>query len=322
MKQFYFVLLLLVSTLCTSQNRDVTYSVDMNGYGGSFTTVYVSGTFNGWSGNSNPLTNQGSGIWSVTLPIAEGLHEYKFTLDDWAVQENFTAGQVCTITNGGNQNRFLAVAGDDIVLSAPIFSSCAEDLADPGPHDITLSVDMSTFGGSLTTVYVSGTFNGWSGTSNPLVDQGGGIWSTTVSITEAFHEFKFSIDDWVSQENFSPADPYTVTNGGFTNRLLQADTNKSLSYIWNQGAVLSNPERVELINLLVHPNPSSDLWSISISDQIIKSIEVFNILGKKILTQNNNSNKINISARELSSGIYFLRVNTDIGASSLKLIRN
>ncbi|NDB65884.1 MAG: hypothetical protein EB168_09495, partial [Euryarchaeota archaeon] len=52
-----------------SSGGNITFSVDMSDYTGSFTTVNVNGDFNGWCGTCNPLTDMGSGIWEATLPL-------------------------------------------------------------------------------------------------------------------------------------------------------------------------------------------------------------------------------------------------------------
>ena len=58
----------------------INFSVNMTQYAGSFTTVYVSGSFNGWSGNANPLSDpNGDGIWTGTINIPNGTYEFKFT---------------------------------------------------------------------------------------------------------------------------------------------------------------------------------------------------------------------------------------------------
>ena len=101
----------------------------MSNYTGSFTTVNVNGDFNGWCGACNPLTDMGSGIWEVTLPIAADSMDYKFTVDGWNDQENFAGGEPCTKTKGGFTNRYLRILGDTAVgtvcwNSCSICSSC------------------------------------------------------------------------------------------------------------------------------------------------------------------------------------------------------
>lgn len=323
MKKLYIILFsFFIVTTLTAQN-DITFNVDMSGYGGSFTTVYVSGTLNGWSGTDNPMTDMGGGIWSVTLPLADGTYDYKFTTDNWTDQENFTAGAVCTTTNGGFTNRFLDINGSDILLSTPDFSVCAEDSdGSDGPHDVTLSVDMSSYGGSFTTAYVSGNFNGWSGDSNAMTDQGGGIWQTTISVDEGQYEFKFTTDNWADQENFTDGDPYTVSNGGFTNRFFHADADKSQSYIWNQGERLSTDSFGDnVIGVKAYPNPTQSTWNIDVQDVSVTSVEVYDILGKKVLVIKSGLNQISVPAVNLKSGVYLAKVNTVNGSKTLKLIK-
>lgn len=323
MKKLYFILLSFFIVTASFAQNDVTFSVDMSGYSGSFTTVYVSGTLNGWSGTDNPMTDMGSGIWSVTLPLADGTYDYKFTTDNWTDQENFTAGAVCTTTNGGFTNRFLDVDGSDMTLSTPDFSVCAEDSdGNNGPYDLTMSVDMSSYGGSFTTVYISGTFNGWSGDSNAMTDQGGGIWQTTINVPEGQYEFKFTIDNWTDQESFNEGDPYTVSNGGFTNRFFHADTDKTQSYLWNQGERLSTDSfEIKDISINAYPNPTQSTWNINVQNVSISSIEVYDILGKNVLIIKGGENQISIPASNLKSGVYLAKVNTADSSKTLKLIK-
>jgi len=56
MKKLYaLAAALFIGGVAVAQN-DVSFAVDMNNYSGTFTTVYVSGDFNSWSGNSNALS--------------------------------------------------------------------------------------------------------------------------------------------------------------------------------------------------------------------------------------------------------------------------
>ena len=99
----------------------------MRNYSGSFTRVYVSGSFNGWSGDANPMGDANAdGIWEVTLNLPAGQHEYKFSLDNWANSEQLTPGSSCVITDPSGQftNRLLTVNGD-AALDLVCFGSCS-----------------------------------------------------------------------------------------------------------------------------------------------------------------------------------------------------
>jgi hypothetical protein len=49
---------------------------------------------------------------------------------------------------------------------------------------------------------------------------------------------------------------------------------------------------------------------------------VFNLLGKRIVLENNNSSEVSISTQELTSGIYIARITTEQGTKNVKLIKN
>lgn len=320
MKKLYFLIALFVAFSTTAQNN-VTFSVDMSSYGGSFTTVYVSGELNGWSGDANPMTDMGGGIWSATINLAAGEYQYKFTVDNWTDQENFTAGDACTVTDGGFVNRILEVNGGDLTLDTPIFSVCYDD-GNPGPHNTTFSVDMSGYTGSFTNVYISGQFNGWSGDSNPLTDMGGGIWSVTLPLPEAYTEFKFQVDSWTDQENFVDGDAGTVTNGGFTNRYVNVVGEQSRSYVWNaEGSTLKTQE-FSSVSFQTYPNPTSNSWNIVTDNIIINGVEVFDIAGRQVMSLAPKADQITIDGTTLQRGVYFAKIETNKGTSSVKLVKN
>ena len=54
---------------------------------------------------------------------------------------------------------------------------------------------------------------------------------------------------------------------------------------------------------------------------MINSVEVFNVLGKKVISQNFNSDEASISVQSLASGIYLARLTTNAGVKTMKLIR-
>jgi hypothetical protein len=88
--------------------------------------VYVSGTFNNWSGDANPLTDANfDGIWEGDIKVPNGVYEYKVTLDNWAAQEAFLGTEECTKTDPSGQfvNRLLLVSADG-TLPKFCYNSC------------------------------------------------------------------------------------------------------------------------------------------------------------------------------------------------------
>ena len=76
-----------------------------------------------------------------------------------------------------------------------------------------------------------------------------------------------------------------------------------------------------LFDTKVYPNPTSDTWIISAQNNVITSVEVFNLLGKRVVSQSNNSTSLTISAQGLTSGIYIARITSQQGTKSVKLIK-
>jgi hypothetical protein len=109
-------------------SRTISFKVDMNQYSENFDQVYLSGTFNNWSGDANPLADpEFDGIWEGNIVVPNGLYEYKVTLDNWLGQESFIGTEECTKKDVSGQfvNRLLAVSADR-ELPQFCFNSCYE----------------------------------------------------------------------------------------------------------------------------------------------------------------------------------------------------
>ncbi|MGC6525229.1 MAG: hypothetical protein ACON30_02995, partial [Flavobacteriaceae bacterium] len=248
MKKITFYFLFLISMLQIHAQSNVTFSVDMSGQTG-FTTVYVSGSLNGWSGDANPLTDtDGDGVWETTLSIADGSYEYKFTLDNWSGQENLSQGLVGTTTNDCDNgalctNRTLTVSGADKVLDTVPFQGTN---INAGPYSVTFNVDMSSYTGTFGSVNINGEnynnqgLGNWCGGCITLTDDDGdNIYSATIQLEAYTYSFKFTVDGWTDQEIFSSGDAGTQTISGNVNRLISVDNDMIVSAVWDDPASLS-----------------------------------------------------------------------------------
>lgn len=68
----------------------------------------------------------------------------------------------------------------------------------------------------------------------------------------------------------------------------------------------------------VFPNPASDFINIK-SNEVIKSVQLYNASGALVKTENNNSSKIDISA--LPKGNYIISIETKSGIETKKIIK-
>jgi hypothetical protein len=132
----------------TSYN--LTFRLDMSQYIGiPFITPEINGTFNNWCGNCWPMTDDdGDNIWEFTTLIDSSLHEYKFSTDNWSLQELLDSSLYCvtsTIDSSGNIfiNRELKIYSDTI-LDIACWNECDSCTALPNSllniNDIKLSI--------------------------------------------------------------------------------------------------------------------------------------------------------------------------------------
>jgi len=234
MKKLYtFLVFGLASVAAFAQSKqNVTFKVDMNNYSAtSYSAVYVNGSYNGWCGTCNPLTDTDQdGVWEGTFEITADSIEYKFTLDGWNGQENLTSGTTCTKTTSGFTNRFVKLNGD-VTLDKVCWNSC-DACVKVTKKTIVFNVNMKQYGKSYSKVYVSGTFNGWSGNANEMTDADGDkIYSDTIELTDDSIEYKFQVDEWKDDEKLTSGSSCTKTTSGFTNRFAKLTGNKVFSNV-------------------------------------------------------------------------------------------
>ena len=78
-------------------------------------------------------------------------------------------------------------------------------------------------------------------------------------------------------------------------------------------------------NVLVYPNPSSDVFNIDLTnvDQKFTEIFIFNIIGEKVFSKRILPNEINtINLSHLANGYYFAKLFSENGNTTIKLIKN
>lgn len=169
-----------------------------------------------------------------------------------------------------------------------------------------------------------------------------GISGTNINLSEAVatnnyqaktvqHDYKrvfgTILQDWFGTNNqtldLSFYD-HTV-NSGFTNNKL-ADLIKSQHLVNSScytNTTLGTDRFEKTTEVMVYPNPTSELITISVqNDNQINSTSLFSLDGKFIVTYNNPqiSNQFTINVQNLSSGFYYLKIETNSGSISKKII--
>jgi len=75
-----------------------------------------------------------------------------------------------------------------------------------------------------------------------------------------------------------------------------------------------------MLNLSMYPNPASNNLNISASS-IIQNAEIYNVLGKRVLSLNINKNSESIDVSTLASGIYLIKYSIDNAIGTAKFIK-
>jgi ELWxxDGT repeat protein len=113
--------------------------------------------------------------------------------------------------------------------------------------------------------------------------------------------------------NGIPADAfYPAASGG--KLFFTANDNINGTELWSLGTgnvgVKENNTSLSAIN--VYPNPANEYFTVSSASSDIHSVEIFDLLGKKVKSFIGlNSKKLNVDTKSFNSGVYFVNIETD-----------
>ncbi|WP_299113564.1 T9SS type A sorting domain-containing protein [uncultured Winogradskyella sp.] len=78
----------------------------------------------------------------------------------------------------------------------------------------------------------------------------------------------------------------------------------------------------DLNSIRVYPNPTNDSWNIEGANITIDTIEVYDILGKRVQTLSPNSQQTAIDASGLKTGLYLAKLYSGDAVRTIKLVKN
>ncbi|GAB4489373.1 MAG: hypothetical protein OHK0019_06860 [Saprospiraceae bacterium] len=319
-----------------AQIRTVNFKVDMNSYTANFDQVYISGNFNNWSGDANPLADPDlDGIWEGSIAVPNGLYEYKITLDNWAAQEQFGGFEECTRRDPSGQfvNRFLPVSANTDVPKF-CFNSC---YACGDEVKITFKLGMNGIAPSPDGVWLAGggNFDVPGGKYKMSDTDGDGIFEIVVPRQKGFSSFytfaNGACPDYSCKENLAGLPCGDPAN--FNDRFLPA-TNADAIVATCFGACFTNAECVssvknlvedaQIFTLLGNPaNAGATVLQFGNSVFEDKNIVLSNAIGQ-IVEQWHvpvGTAQFQLNTDELQSGIYFVTVRAGERFFTRKLIR-
>ncbi len=87
------------------------------------------------------------------------------------------------------------------------------------------------------------------------------------------------------------------------------------------GATVLSIDDFELSSLKAYPNPTQDNWIVKSKNQKISSIQVYDILGKQVLSLTPDTSEATIDGSSLKAGLYFAKIKSDNSLQSIKLVK-
>ncbi len=326
---------IVVKTSGVPPVRTVNFKVDMNSYSANFDTVFVSGMFNGWSGNANPLADADlDGIWEGSIAVTNGSYEYKVTLDNWNAQEQFIGTEECTKRDPSGQfvNRLLLVSGD-VDLPKFCFNSC---YACGEEVKINFKLGMGGVVPNPEGVWLSGggNFDVPGGRYKMNDSNNDGVYELLVPRKKGFKSFYAYANgpcgDFSCKENLTGLPCGDPNN--FNDRYVPAvtaDTTVATCF----GACFTNAECVssvkspvedaQIFNLIGNPaglGASILTFETSADD---KNVVLSNALGQPLGQWNlaNTATSFDLKTADLSAGIYFVTVRVGTRFFTRRLVK-
>ena len=76
--------------------------------------------------------------------------------------------------------------------------------------------------------------------------------------------------------------------------------------------------------IAIYPNPVYDKFTVLSSQASMKKIELFNLLGEKIIEKDcaNSDKRVDMTMQHLASGLYYAKIYTEKGAVTMKVLKD
>ena len=327
-------------TITGTPTATLSYSISTTGIGtaatgsGTITVIPVDPqTLTSTSNNSQTVTS-GTAIGTIVFTWGGGATDATVTglpASGITFVKNTTAK---TITITGTPTATLSYSIVTTGTGTAATGSGTITVTNPTPanqiHNFTVSGKTSTFytiTGNMNSTAGSVTYAGLTLTARLKIESSTSIKFTTTSASTLTLVFDSNFTGTILVNNVS----YTASAGIVTVSLaagLNTITKGSvanlyyMSTVYNSTARMSGnndvQETVEAAKLTLYPNPVSSELNIS-SDKAIQKVEVYNLSGALVNTQNGNSNTLDMS--NLANGSYLLKVFTENSVTTKIIIK-
>ena len=82
-----------------------------------------------------------------------------------------------------------------------------------------------------------------------------------------------------------------------------------------------NEHASSLSGLTIYPNPNSGSFNIALKNGLTKTIEIMDVTGRTVLSENRSEDLISLNINQLANGIYYVKVKSDNAVEILKVVK-
>ncbi|QQE12965.1 alpha amylase N-terminal ig-like domain-containing protein [Planctomycetota bacterium] len=170
-------------------------------------TVSVVGSFNNWDDEIGAMTRQDDGSWTLDMMLEEGVYHYKFLVDGTKYLEDPTTDKKLTTGDGhGGRNSGIAIglAAEKVELTGFEMNAVLDTMDQIAGEDVRLKngkylhkfvyIPSKFIKGSIDSVSIAGSFNGWNSEADPAENLGDGVWAVSVPLERGIHFYKFVVN--------------------------------------------------------------------------------------------------------------------------------
>ncbi len=310
---------------CSDCSANVTFQVNMSKVAVNSNGVHIAGNFQGWNPGATAMTDaNGDSIYEVTVSVPSGMNlEFKYINGNaWGADESVPTA--CRVS--GSWNRGYSATFVDDSLDVVCFAQCTNCTV-----DVTLVVDMNReLPISADGVHVAGNFQGWNPGATALTDANGdNVFEATVQVpinTTANYKF-INGNSWASGvESLDANDGSCVVNdggGNYNRSVAVAVADIAQDTVCFGRCVICGMNVDEQMGMVsVFPNPTTGAFTIErgIASGNV-AITVMNVQGQVIETAEwvDGDATLRLEASNYAEGVYFVRMTTDAGSSTLRV---
>lgn len=291
-----------------------------------FASVFFFPNWNGagWDGDCNVLCNNGTDPanspvsttaydnlkgkagGAIPIPISSFSDDFESGLGDYS--EGADGGTFIALANPDTANNVNASAnsaqlsGINTNLYTHIEKTVANGL-DLSSGDIGFSIQVKS---STNNIPVKFKLEGGTATEEDLVYTGNGDWQ----------QLDFDFSGSTTTNNSKVVVFFDIENSTVPGGDVLID-----NIVMAPFSTLSTNE-FKSIAFKTFPNPTQDNWTVKTQAENITSIQVYDVLGKNVMSLTADNNEVKIDGSKLNTGLYFAKIETVNGINTIRLIKN